>query len=56
MIRNVHIEFTESEINNLLSALEMYAGGIYEPELTELQRKIHTALTLAKIEHIDKEM
>jgi hypothetical protein len=48
------IELTESEISILLSALDMYGGGIYEPEITELQRKIHTSLTVAKLKHIDK--
>jgi hypothetical protein len=50
------VELSESEISILLSALEMYGGGIYEPEITELQRKIHTALTVAKLDYIDKEL
>jgi hypothetical protein len=53
----VHIQFTESEVDTIIMALDVYSEDLapeYQAEYIELRRRLHTALTLAKIKEIDE--
>lgn len=53
-----HVHLSESEVNNIVTALDYYMFRLddaFKPELIEIRRKLHTALTIAKLDQIDKE-
>jgi hypothetical protein len=53
-----HVHLSESEVNNIVTALDYYMFRLddaFKPELIEIRRKLHTALTIAKLNQIDEE-
>lgn len=59
-IKNLYAEvhLTEDLISNTIAALDYYMHNLdtaFKPELVEIRRKLHTALTIAKLNQIDEE-
>jgi hypothetical protein len=52
------VHLTEDQISNTITALDYYMFRLddaFKPELIEIRRKLHTALTIAKLNQIDEE-
>lgn len=53
-----HVHLSEEEVYNTISALDYYIHNLdsaFKSEFIEIRRKLHTALTIAKLDQIDKE-
>ena len=53
-----HVHLSESEVNQIISALDAYSYGFDQPfkkDFIEIRRKLHTALTIAKLNQIDED-
>jgi hypothetical protein len=53
-----HVHLSESQTHNIITALDYYMHNLddaFKPELIEIRRKLHTALTIAKLNQIDEE-
>jgi hypothetical protein len=53
-----YVGLSESQTHNIITALDYYMHNLddaFKPELIEIRRKLHTALTIAKVNQIDEE-